>query len=168
MNKNIPCKLRPIQKTDIPILYELLKESLSQRYTSVYDSKLPTYEKSEKFVLDFLKKNKDHYKKSKTKENTPQSQKSHEFDKWYVIINPKKEIVGQVFITKNDYLGYGVLKKFRRQGIASEGIRLIMKRHPRKRYYLTIHQKNKESLGAANKLGFKPKGLILEKIPKQK
>lgn len=166
MKLHVQCKLRPIKKTDIPILYELLRQSLSQRYTSAYDTKLPTYKKSEKFVLNFLKKTKSQDNQTKKEKNSTQSLKSHEFDKWYVIINKENVIMGQVFITKNNYLGYGILKKFQVRGLATQGIRLIMKRHPRKKYYVGIHHKNKKSINLARKLNFKLKGLILEKISK--
>lgn len=48
------CKIRKITKKDIPILYDLLKCSLSQKYTSVYDNPIPPFTQSEKYVLKFL------------------------------------------------------------------------------------------------------------------
>jgi len=70
------CKIRKIKESDIPTLYQMLKESLSQKYTSVYDTELPSFKQSSNYVKKFLK-----------------GSKNHEFEQWYVIINEKKEIM---------------------------------------------------------------------------
>lgn len=163
MKEDIQYRLRRINKKDIPVLYELLKESLSEEFTSVYDTKLPSFKKSEKFVLDFLEINKTQLQKNKTEKIRSKKQRIHEFDKWYVILDKKNQITGQVFITKNNFLGYTVFKKFQDRGIAVKGIKLIMKLHPRKKYFVMIHHKNEKSKHIANKLGFNLKGYVLEK-----
>ena len=144
------CKIRKIKESDIPTLYEMLKESLSQKYTSVYDTKLPSFKQSSNYVKKFLK-----------------GSKNHEFEQWYVIINEKKEIMGQVFLQKKNYVGYTILRKYRNKGVATKGIKLLLSKHPRKKYYLIIHYHNKQSIHIAEKFGFIPKGLVFEKITKK-
>jgi len=142
------CKIRKITKKDIPILYDLLKYSLSQKYTSVYDNPIPPFTQSEKYVLKFFK-NKNHF-----------------FKHWYVIINEQNEIMGQVYLQERNYIGYTVFPKYQRKGVATNAIKLLLSKHPRKKYYLLLHNKHIKSINLGKKFGFKPKGLIYEKISK--
>ena len=140
------CKLKLIQKNDIQILYELLKESLSQNYSSIWDTTLPSFKKSNQYVLKYFS-----------------DKKNHDFKKWYVILNQDNKIVGQIFLKKQNEIGYTIFKKYQGKGFAQKAIRLLIKNNPREKYCVMIHKKNSVSIHVAKKLGFKPKGVILEK-----
>jgi len=86
----------------------------------------------------------------------------------YIITNKNNEKIGHVHITKNSEIGYDVLSKYRNQGIGTKAVEKIMELHPRERYFLTIHHKNKPSIRLAEKNGFYPKGIIYEKVIRRK
>lgn len=139
-------KLRLVRKADIPILYEMLKLNVKTPNASVSGNSLPPFKKSEKFVTKYLEDN-----------------ENHEYYKWYVILFGK-EIVGNIFISKNNQIGYLVLKEFQGRGFAQKALRLVMEKNPRKRYFLTINMKNQASLKIAEKFHFKEKAIIFEKL----
>jgi RimJ/RimL family protein N-acetyltransferase len=137
--------LKRVKKEDVSVMYEMLRENVETPNASISENPLPVLEKSKKFVLKYLNDN-----------------ANHDYKYWYIIIRDGMP-VGNIFISKVDYFGYLVKKEFQSQGIATKAIKLLMKKHPRKRYFVAIHNKNKASLRIASKLGFEEKAVILEK-----
>jgi len=144
-NKNI--SLRLVEESDIPILYEMLKEMLETQNSSVNERPLPPLSESQKYVKKYLHDN-----------------DNHEIDFWYVIIDKKSNVIGSTKISNKNYVSYQVLKQFRGSGIGTKAVELLIKLHPRNRYFATINFKNEPSLRLIEKLGFQKKALVFEKI----
>jgi len=145
--KEINCKLRLVAERDIPILYQHLKEFLSESNSNVSGRPLPKFKDSEKFVLKYLCDN-----------------KNHEYDKWYVVLDEHQNIIGNVVIDKKNWISYHILKLYQAKGYGQQAIKLLMKKNPRERYFATINQNNISSLNIIKKFGFKPKAIIFEKV----
>ena len=82
----------------------------------------------------------------------------------YIIMKENGKKIGHVHIMQNNEIGYAVIPQFQNKGIGTEAVKKIMEMHPRERYFLTIHNQNKASIRIAEKIGFKSKGIIFEKI----
>ena len=139
-------KIRLIEKNEIRILYEHLKEFLDTPNASTSGNKIPKYEDSEKFVTKYFAEN-----------------ENHEYDKWYMVLNENEDIVGNVCITKKNMIAYHILKQYQRKGFGEESIVLLMKENPREKYFATVNIKNEPSIKFIKKLGFFEKGYIFEK-----
>ena len=63
-----------------------------------------------------------------------------------------------------NYINYQILLAYQGKSIGTRAVNLLIKENPRERYFATIHQKNEKSQNLSKKLGFKPKGIIFEKI----
>jgi len=140
-------RLRPVEESDIKLLYEMLREFMSISNTSINNRPFPSYEESKKFVLKYLYDN-----------------ENHEYDKWYIVIDECGTAVGNVYITDKNYVSYHILKLYCGKGIGIHAVRLLMKSNPRNRYFAVIHEKNEKSLNLIKKLGFHPKAIVFEKI----
>ncbi len=138
-------KIRLINEDEIKILYEHLKEFLNTPNASTTGNPLPRYEDSEKFVKKYFFEN-----------------QNHEYAKWYMVLNEKDEIIGNVYITKKNMISYHILKKYQRQGHGEESIQLLMQENPRKKYFVTVNVKNEASINFIKKFGFIEKGYIFE------
>jgi len=140
-------KLRSVEESNIPILYEMLKEMYATPQASVNERPLVPYEDSKKFVMKYLHDN-----------------KNHEIDNWYMVIDDDKKILGSVKISKKNYISYQILRQFQNMGLGSKAVKMLMELHPRERYFATINQNNESSLKLVKKFGFKPKATVFEKI----
>lgn len=145
--EEIKCKLKLVEESDIEILYVHLKEFLSEQDVSITESEMPKFEDSKKFVLKYLHDN-----------------ENHEYDKWYLVLDEKNNIIGNVDITKKNWIAYHILKQFQGKGYGYESIKLLMENNPRPRYFATIHQKNNRSINLIEKFGFHKKAQIFEKV----
>lgn len=132
------CKLREITHDDYHFVYELVDRFLKTGL-SVTFLKLPDYEEFVKtyFVNDY---------------------------KRYIITSENNDKLGFVVITKSDEIGYFLSPEYEGKGIALDAVKQLMELNPRKRYFATIHNKNKRSINLIKKLGFYPKGTIYEGI----
>jgi len=139
-------KIRLIKENEITILYEHLKEFLNTSYASTTGNLLPKFEDSEKFVKKYFFEN-----------------ENHEYDKWYMVLNEKDEIIGNVYITKKNMIAYHILRKYQRQGYGEESIKLLIEQNPREKYFATVNVKNGISINFIKKFGFVEKGYIFEK-----
>ena len=83
--------------------------------------------------------------------------------KRYTITN-ESDLIGFVQILPNNEVGYFIDKKYQNSGIGTEAVAILMQINPRERYFATINNKNGSSLKLIEKLGFKPKATIFEKI----
>ena len=80
------------------------------------------------------------------------------------VITDGEILYGFVQILENNEIGYFLDEKYRKKGMGSEAVQLLMKSNPRKRYFATINDKNESSKKLVINLGFKPKATIFEKI----
>ena len=142
----INCKIRLIVEEDVEILFEHLKEFLETPDASTTGNPLPSFENSKQFVMKYLTKNED-----------------HEYDKWYMVINEKEEILGNVYIKKDNTIAYHIIKKYQKQGFGETSVKLLMKENPRKTYFAVVNMKNEPSIQFIKKLKFKEKAFIFEK-----
>ena len=140
------CKIRLVEESDIPILFEHLKEFLETPNASTTGNPLPLFEDSKKFVLKYLYEN-----------------ENHEYDKWYMVINDEDEILGNVYIKKKNIISYHILEKYQKQGFGETSVKLMMKKNPRKTYFAVVNMNNKPSIEFIKKFKFKEKAFIFEK-----
>ena len=125
------CTIIPVKPQDekhLKFLYRLLDERSAE--VNIHHEKMPTYEDHVKFV------------------------QSEPYHAWYVICNDDG-LLGSIYITKNDELGYFILKSQQRKGIATTAIKLLMERHKKKRYLANISPNNKAGIEFARSIGFK-------------
>jgi len=118
MKNDIPSvKLRSVKKLDCEFLYDLLKERDPR--ANISHKKMPSFAQHVKFVM------------------------SKPYSKWYVIEALKND-VGSIYLTKNNEIGISFKKDFHNSAIASNAIKLLMKKHPRSRYFANMNPKNKK------------------------
>jgi len=84
-------------------------------------------------------------------------------DKHYIVKNEKGERIGHVHIMDNNEIGYFIAPQYQGKGFGTEAVKKLMELNPRKRYFATIHNKNKASIRVIEKLNFLSKGTIYEK-----
>ena len=118
-NDKISIKLKSVKKSDCEFLYDLLKERHPS--ANISHKKMPSFSQHVAFVL------------------------SKPYSKWYVIEESTNN-VGSVYLSKNDEIGIFIKSDFHGQGIASQAINILMKKHPRSRYLANINPKNKKSI----------------------
>jgi len=120
--------LKPVIKSDIRFLYNLLKERDST--VNISHKKMPTYSEHSKFVL------------------------SNSYTKWYIIMNKNKKI-GNTYLTKTNEIGIFILKSNKNKGIGKIVLEKIIKMNPRSRYLANVNPKNKRSIDFFKKNGFR-------------
>jgi len=84
-------------------------------------------------------------------------------DKHYIVKNENGDRIGHVHIMNNNEIGYFIAPQYQGKCVGTEAVKKLMELNPRKRYFATIHNKNKASIRLSEKLGFLPKGTIYEK-----
>ncbi len=107
-------KVNPDNKIQIKFLFDMLKERTIQQSISF---KMPTFEEHCKFV------------------------KNNPYEVWYIIIN-NDEMIGNVYLTKNNEWGYFIKKDKIGKGLGTEALRKMTKLHPRDYYYSNINPTN--------------------------
>ncbi len=128
MTKNqVLVKLKIVKKSDCEFLYDLLKERDPR--ANISHKTMPSFEKHVKFVM------------------------SKPYSKWYVIQTSENN-VGSIYLTANNEIGIFIKKEFHGNGIASNAIKLLFKKHPRSRYLANVNPKNKKSLRFFKNNGF--------------
>jgi len=118
-------KLKAVKSIDLEFLYELLKQRESKH--NISHRRMPNYNQHAKFV----------------------NSKPYAF--WYIIIE-NEERVGSVYLTTLNEIGVSLVKG---KGLEEEVLKLIIKRHPRKRFFINISPKNKKLELLIKKFGFK-------------
>jgi len=121
-------ELREVSEEDFNFLYALLKNR--EPLTNISHKKMPTFDEHVKFV------------------------KSKPYHIWYVIYF-EHDKVGSVYLTKQDEIGIFLNKDFQKKGIASIALKLLIKKHPRKRYLANTSTQNTKSIEFFKKQGFK-------------
>jgi RimJ/RimL family protein N-acetyltransferase len=73
---------------------------------------------------------------------------------WY-LIRCGADYVGAIYLTAGNEIGISILKSWRDHGIAPRAIRLLMRRHGRRRYLANINPRNKRSIRMFRRIRFK-------------
>ena len=111
--------LKPVVKTDIKFLYDLLKER--DPSVNISHKKIPTYAQHKKFVI------------------------SKPYSKWYILEYNRKKI-GSIYLSKQNEIGIFLKKEYHGLGFAHEALKQIMKKNSRKRFLANVSPKNKKSM----------------------
>jgi len=122
LSTNMPTssiELKPIRKSDVDFLYELLlgrspNENISHR-------KMPSYKKHSKFVM------------------------SKPYKKWYIIYY-KKQKLGSLYLTHLNEIGIHFKKTSIRDFLITKSIELLIRKNTGKRFLINISPKNKKLL----------------------
>jgi len=93
---------RPIQKNTMDILYSLLQERTPNQ--SISHKQMPTMDEHVNFILD------------------------KPYKAWYLIVY-QDMIVGSAYLTKQNEIGIGIFKAFRRRGFGINAVKLLMEKH---------------------------------------
>jgi|TARA_B110000495_G_C22929196_1_gene543118 hypothetical protein len=128
MKKSENIILKPVSKYDTEFLYELLKQRDPKQ--NISHRKMPNYNQHIKFVTT----------------------KPYAF--WYILIE-NEENIGSVYLTGFDEIGMSFMKGKKAKGLEEQVLKLIMNRHPRKRFFVNISTKNKKLELQVKKFGFK-------------
>ena len=121
--------LKPVTKSDIEFLFELLKERTPTQ--NISHQIIPTYQEHEEFV------------------------KSKGYEKWYIICNEMHGSVGTIYLTKNNEIGLFVKTDFQKHGYGQQALKLLMAENPRDYYLANINPQNKKSMRFFKNNGFK-------------
>ena len=121
-------KLKTANSEELKFLYELLKQREPEQ--NISHRKMPNYNQHVKFV------------------------KSKPYAFWYIVIE-NGERIGSVYLTDLDEVGISFVKRKKGKGLEEEVLKIIMKKHSRKRFFVNISPKNKEFEIIVKKYGFK-------------
>ena len=80
---------------------------------------------------------------------------SRPYTAWHLIRLDDGEIVGAIYLTKQDEIGIAIFKAHQRKGYGSTAVRLLMKKHSRARYLANISPANEKSLVMFGQMGFR-------------
>lgn len=78
---------------------------------------------------------------------------SYPYRAWY-LITVNKHYVGTVYLTRRDEIGIFIFRSLRGEGFGPTAIRLLMDKHPRKRFLANINPRNGSSVLLFRRLGF--------------
>lgn len=87
---------------------------------------------------------------------------SHPYSDWY-IIKSNEEFVGSLYLTHRNEIGIFVRSGYRRKGIGTKAIDLLMKQNPRRFYYGNVNPDNEILVKFFHKI-FSPKGFKLVEL----
>ena len=121
-------KLKTVNSKDLKFLYELLKQREPEQ--NISHKKMPNYNQHVKFV------------------------KSKPYSFWSTIIK-NEERIGSVYLTVLNEIGISFVKGKNAKGLEEQILKLIMKCHPRKRFFINISPKNKKLELVVKKMNFK-------------
>ena len=74
---------------------------------------------------------------------------------WYLIIDDFVGPIGWVYLNKRNEIGIMLFPGSRGLGTGTEAIKILMEKHPRKRYLANINPANERSIKFFKRLGFK-------------
>lgn len=110
--------LRRVNETDLRFLFNFLKERDPD--TNISHKKMPSFKEHKQFV------------------------KSKPYSHWYVIELARKKI-GTIYLSKNNEIGIFIKIEYQNKGIATKALKLLITKHPRKRFLANVNPKNKFS-----------------------
>ena len=120
--------------------------------------------KDQRFIYQIVKNWLDQTDHSVTVLKIPSFVKFFKTKSIRYIIKKNSIKIGFVHILANNEIGYYLIPEFQGMGIGTWAVAQLMKMQSRERYYATINKKNIASVRLITKLGFRPKGIIYEKI----
>lgn len=123
----IDLKITKVKNSDSSFLYKLLLERSPK--VNISHKIMPDYNQHVKFV----------------------SSKPYLF--WYILIN-NEERIGSVYLTDLNEIGISLIKGKKEKGLEKEILELIMKLHPRKRFFVNVSPKNIKLELFLKKFGF--------------
>jgi hypothetical protein len=121
-------KLKIVSKLDINFLFELLKNRTL--FENISHKIMPIFKNHEKFV------------------------NSKPYFKWYVIYEDLKKI-GSAYITNQNEIGIHFISIRYQDDFFLKSLKIIMEKHPRKRFLININPKNKQLKQIIEKNNFK-------------
>jgi len=121
-------ELKIVKKSDYSFLYELLSERDSK--VSISHEKMPSFQKHVKFVS------------------------SQPYSKWYIVYNNLQK-VGSVYLSKQDEIGIHLKMKLPMNEMETKILKLLIKKNPRKKYFINVNPNNKKTVALVKKNGFK-------------
>ena len=80
-----------------------------------------------------------------------------------MVINNNNDVLGNVYIKKDNTIAYHITKKYQKQGFGESAVKLLMKENPRNVYFSVVNINNEPSIKFTKKLNFKEKSYIFEK-----
>ena len=111
------------------ILYDLL--SKREKKTNISHRSMPSFAQHKKFIA------------------------SKPYKAWYFIMNVG-EVIGSLYLSKNDEIGLFLFKRFQGKGLARPVLKELIKKHPKvKRFLANINPKNHRSILFFEKEGFR-------------
>lgn len=121
-------ELKPVNKSDLQFLYDLLLERDSKN--NISHKKIPSFYNHKKFVF------------------------SKPYRKWYIIYY-NKEKIGSIYLSKQDEIGISLQKKTHNEKISQKALESIIIKNPRRRFLANISPLNVQSKKFFKKNGFK-------------
>jgi RimJ/RimL family protein N-acetyltransferase len=76
------------------------------------------------------------------------------YSAWY-LIRSRDDYVGAIYLTAMNEIGISILARWRGSGFGPRAIRLLMRKHARKRYLANVNPRNEESIRMFQRLGFR-------------
>jgi RimJ/RimL family protein N-acetyltransferase len=109
------------------ILYQLLHER--EPHVNISHRVMPTWQQHRKFI-----------------EQRP-------YRAWY-LIKAGSDYVGAIYLTSMNEIGIGILAQCQGHGFGARAVRLLMRRHGRRRYLANLNPRNDRSRRMFERLGF--------------
>lgn len=122
-----PFRVREYDPAVVSMLYALLAER--EPYQSISHRAMPTFAAHCEFVM------------------------SVPYTAWYAV-EANAELVGAVYLSRQDEIGIGILRHFQHRGYAAEAVKMLMQAHPRERYLANVAPRNHVSSALFVSLGF--------------
>lgn len=120
--------LRLVNSSDHRFLFNLLKER--DLRANISHRKMPTFSQHIKFI------------------------NSKPYSKWYIIKKSNSKL-GSIYLSKNNEIGIFLKKQFHGKGFATEALKLLIEKNPRRRYLANVSPKNQLSKNFFIKNNFK-------------
>lgn len=120
--------LKLISSSDYRFLFNLLKER--DLRANISHRKMPTFSQHIKFI------------------------NSKPYSKWYIIKKSNSKL-GSIYLSKNNEIGIFLKKQFHGKGFATEALKLLIEKNPRRRYLANVSPKNQLSKNFFIKNNFK-------------
>ncbi|MGQ0790780.1 MAG: N-acetyltransferase [Nitrosopumilaceae archaeon] len=121
-------RLKRVITKDYPFLYELLQKR--DIMANISHKKMPSYSQHIKFVS------------------------SNPYSYWYIILIDHEK-VGSIYLTKLNEVGISIMKEKQIKNLEMMVLKILMKKHPKKRYLANISARNKKQKGFFQSQGFK-------------
>ncbi len=119
--------LEKVSDKNFLFLYRLLKERTST--VNISHRRMPTYDEHKHFIL------------------------SNPYSAWY-IIKLKNTKVGSIYLSKQNEIGIFIKKEYQNLHLGKTALKLLIKKHKRKRYLANINPMNKKSIKFFKNNGF--------------